>query len=269
MDPEPKILSHTVPLSTGIALRCSERPGDGGETALLLHGYSDSAASFDAILPWLPREWRLLLPDQRGHGDSERPAHGYEVADLAGDAAALLDAAGAGAVTVVGHSMGSFVALALALAEPAQVKRLVLVGASARGATAAVQEMAREVASLSDPVPEAFVRAFQESCLHRPIPARALEAAIAASRKLPARLWRALCDGFLAFDVRDQLSRIACPTLVLWGAHDAIFGRDEQETLVTALPAATLRVYEESGHAPTWEEPERFARDVAEFVAAT
>jgi non-heme chloroperoxidase len=269
MHPEPKTLSHTVRLSTGVALRCSERAGDGGTTVLLLHGYSDSVRSFDPILPWLPRGWRLLVPDQRGHGDSERPADGYEVADLASDVAALLDAAVAGGVTVVGHSMGSFVALALALAEPTRVKRLVLVGASARGGTAAVEELAREVASLSDPVPEAFVRAFQEGCLHRPIPAAILEQAISASRTLPARQWRALCDGFLRFDVRHRLARIVCPTLVVWGAHDAIFGRDEQDALLAGLPAATLRVYEGSGHAPNWEEPERFARDLAAFVAAT
>jgi pimeloyl-ACP methyl ester carboxylesterase len=267
MHPESKLLTHDVRLATGVTLRCTERPGEGAETVLLLHGFTDSAHSWDLVLPRLPAGWRLLAPDQRGHGDSERPADGYTVAQLVADANALLDAAGAGRATVVGHSMGSFVAQGLALAAPARVKRLVLVGGSPRGAMPGVRELLRDVAGLADPVPEDFVRAFQQSCLARPVPAPFFERTVAQSRKLPARAWRALCADFAGFDVRAELARIACPTLVVWGARDALFGREEQDALVAGLPAAALRVYEASGHAPNWEEPERFARDVADFAA--
>jgi pimeloyl-ACP methyl ester carboxylesterase len=267
MHPESKLLTHDVRLATGVTLRCTERPGEGAETVLLLHGFTDSAHSWDLVLPRLPAGWRLLAPDQRGHGESERPAHGYTVAQLVADAAALLDAADAGPVTVVGHSMGSFVAQGLALAAPARVKRLVLVGASPRGAMPGVRELMRDVAGLADPVPEDFVQAFQQSCLARPVPAPFFERTVAESRKLPARAWRALCADFAGFDVRAELARIACPVLVVWGARDALFGREEQDALVAGLPAAALRVYEASAHAPNWEEPERFARDVADFVA--
>jgi pimeloyl-ACP methyl ester carboxylesterase len=116
-------------------------------------------------------------------------------------------------------------------------------------------------------VPDAFVRSFQESCLYRPVPPAFLEQVLRESAKLPARVWRAVYDGFRGFDVRDRLHRIACPTLLLWGAHDAVFGRAEQETLLAGLPEATLRVYEDSGHAPNWEEPQRFALDATAFVA--
>ena len=95
----PGMHSRRVPLRTGPTLRVSERAGSGG-TLLLLHGYSDSGRSFEPVVPWLPADWRVLAPDQRGHGDSDRPEGGYAVADLAADAAALLDEAGVASATV-------------------------------------------------------------------------------------------------------------------------------------------------------------------------
>jgi non-heme chloroperoxidase len=264
MTTEAKLLSHRVRLRTGVTLRCLERPG-AGETVLLLHGYSDSARSHEPLLPFLPPDWRVLAPDQRGHGDSERPAAGYAMADLAADAAALLDAASAaGPVTVVGHSMGSFVAQQLAVAHPERVARLVLVGSGPRADAAALPELVREVHALRDPVPEEFVRAFQASALHRPLPDADFARVIAESCKLPARVWQALLDGIFAYELAGA---VGCPTLLVWGAHDAMFGRAGQDALLRAIPGARLVVYAGSGHCPNWEEPARFGRDLAAFVA--
>ncbi len=258
-----KIHEHRVRLRTGVDLRCSERPGD-GETVLLLHGYSDSGRSFEPLLPSLPPDWRVLAPDQRGHGDSERPAGGYAMSDLAADAAALLDAVGAtGAVTMVGHSMGSFVAQRLALAHPERVARLVLVGSGPRLDLSTLSPLLDEIRALRDPVPAAFVRAFQSSALHRPLPAAVFERAVAESCKLPARVWHALLDGLLAHELDGVIAR---PTLLVWGARDGMFGRAGQDELLRVIPGSTLLVYEDAGHSPNWEEPERFAHDLAAFV---
>jgi pimeloyl-ACP methyl ester carboxylesterase len=259
--------SRRVPLRTGPTLRVSERAGSGG-TLLLLHGYSDSGRSFEPVVPWLPADWRVLAPDQRGHGDSDRPEGGYAMAELAADAAALLDEAGVASATVVGHSMGSLVAQQLVLDHPRRVARLVLIGGAPRMDPAVVALLESDVRALGDPVPEAFVRGFQVSTIRQPVPGARLEQAIAESRKLPARVWRALLDGFAHFDVTACLGEVACPTLLVWGAHDAYFGRADQERLLAGIPGARLRVYEEAGHATHWEEPARFAHDLAAFVAA-
>jgi non-heme chloroperoxidase len=89
---------------------------------------------------------------------------------------------------------------------------------------------------------------------------------IAESCKLPARVWQALLDGIFAYELTGA---VGCPTLLVWGAHDAMFGRAGQDALLRAIPGARLVVYEGSGHCPNWEEPERFARELAAFVAAT
>lgn len=263
------LLSHSARLRTGVTLRFAERPG-AGETVLLLHGYGDSGRSFEPLVPLLPPDWRLLAPDQRGHGDSERPAAGYAIETLAADAAALLDAAGAaGPVTVLGHSMGSFVAQILASGWPERVGRVVLVGSAPRVDRETMRELEAGIRALTDPVPEAFVRDFQTSAVHLPVPAPVFEQAVAESLKMPARVWQALLDGILAHDARPHLDAIRCPTLLVFGARDALFDRAGQDELLGGIAGAELVLYEDSGHCPSWEEPERFARELAAFVART
>ena len=80
------------------------------------------------MLPHLPRALRAIAPTQRGHGGTGRPAQGYTPADFAADAVALLDALGMERAIVVGHSMGSQIALRLALDHPGRVHGLVLIG---------------------------------------------------------------------------------------------------------------------------------------------
>ena len=84
---------------------------------------------------------------------------------------------------------------------------------------------------------------------------------------MPARVWRALAQELAGYDVRAELPRIAAPTHVVWGDADNFFGPVEQEALRKGIPGATFSVYAGAGHSPHWEEPERFARELASFVA--
>jgi non-heme chloroperoxidase len=111
----------------------------GGHPVLLLHGYSDSSYSFSRILPHLPATWFVIVPDQRGHGDSGRPEHGYEVEDFAFDAAGLLDELNIEGADVVGHSFGSLVAQRMAALFPGKVRSFALIGAISRIDTAEIQ----------------------------------------------------------------------------------------------------------------------------------
>jgi non-heme chloroperoxidase len=254
-------------LAGGPTLHCLRRGGR-GERVLLLHGYGDSGHAWSTVLPHLPARWQVAAPDQRGHGGSERPDAGYTVASLATDAAKLLDALGWERATVVGHSMGGFVAQQLAVDRPERVARLVLVGTTPRCAGPAVDELMAEIAALSDDGLRDFVAAFQAATVARPLPPAFFAALVEQSCRVPVRVWRALAPELAAFDARSALSRIAAPAHVVWGDADAFFGRDEQETLLAALPRATFTVYRGAGHSPHWEDPERFARDLAAFVSA-
>jgi non-heme chloroperoxidase len=190
--------------------------------------------------------------------------------DLAADVVAFMDATGIARATVVGHSMGSFVAQQVALAAPARVERLVLVGSgTAPRKIVGIGELKAAVDAFPDPegaAPVQFAREFQESTVYRPVPAAFMDSAVAASRKLPARVWRALMDGMLATDVATGLGAHRIPTLLLWGERDAYLPRSEQDALLRLIPGARLVAYAGTGHTPHWERPADFARDLVGFV---
>jgi pimeloyl-ACP methyl ester carboxylesterase len=124
------------------------------------------------------------------------------------------------------------------------------------------------VAALPDPVPIDFAREFQASTVYAPLPADFFDGIVAESRKLPARLWREVFDGLLAFDDRADLGRIVAPTLIVWGEHDGLFSREDQRRLAAAIPGAQMRMYAEAGHCPNWEIPHQLAADLDAFIPA-
>ena len=253
-----------VTLPSGVELEVAE--GGQGPAVLLLHGLTDSWRSFEPILPLLPEDLHIVVPSQRGHGDSAKPRGGYSAEQLAADAAALLELLEVERATVVGHSMGSVVAQTLAAAQPERVERLVLIGSATRFDTPDLRELARAVADLRDPVPTEFARDFQVSTIHRPIPAGLLATFIHESLKAPAHVWQLGLAGVLDFRSDSLLGRLSMPTLIVWGDHDGIGVRSEQERLREGIGRSTLRVFEDTGHALHWERPERFVDELLAFL---
>jgi lipase len=100
---------------------------DPQSTVLAIHGVTASHLAWRPVAERLPASARLVAPDLRGRGDSAELPGPYGMAAHAADCAAVLDAIGAADAVVVGHSMGGFVALAMADAHPRRVRRLVLV----------------------------------------------------------------------------------------------------------------------------------------------
>src|SRR5919202_257834 len=237
-----------------------------GVPLVLLHGLSDSGPSFEPLLAHLPPSIRALAVTLRGHGDAPKPAGGYGVEQLAADVVRVLDDAGVEGAVVAGHSMGSIVATRLALDAPERVAGLVLMGAKPTYDDRALDDLYSLFAGLEDPVDPAFVREFQESTLARPVPPGLLDAVVAESLKLPARVWHALIGPTLCADHSAELGRIAAPALVAWGDRDEIALRADQDALVEAIPGARLVVYEGGGHAFHWEDPAAFAGDLVAFV---
>jgi non-heme chloroperoxidase len=258
-------------LASGLRLPYVEHGDPAGIPVVLLHGVTDSWRSFEPVLPHLPRSLRAIAVTQRGHGDADRPAAGYRFRDLAGDVAALLDALAIPRAVVVGHSMGAAVAQRFALDHPERVRGLVLAGSFASLAQhAGVREMCEATAQLADPVDPAFARDFQVSTLAQPVPDAFLEMVVGESLKLPARVWQSLFGAFAdaANDHSGELKNVAAPTLLVWGDRDAYCSRADQDALLAAIAGSRLAVYAGAGHALHWEEPARFARDVAGFVAS-
>ncbi|MGH9005951.1 MAG: alpha/beta fold hydrolase, partial [Acidimicrobiia bacterium] len=121
------------------------------------------------------------------------------------------------------------------------------------------------VSTLDDPIDRSVAVEFQESTLAQPVPAAFLDMVVGESLKVPARVWRDAFEGLLEIDHADRLASIAVPTLILWGDQDAFCPRTDQDALLEAIPDARLTVYAGAGHALHWEEPERYAVDVAAY----
>jgi pimeloyl-ACP methyl ester carboxylesterase len=253
-------------LITGVRLRYAEQGDPSGQPIILLHGLTDSWFSFSRVLPALAANYHIYALDLRGHGDSDRPAQGYKMSDFAADVVAFMDMLELPSVTLVGHSMGSFIAQQVALAAPRRVARLALLGSATNARTKDLLEFQQAVDTLDDPVPTEFAREFQVSTIYRPVPDNFLNQVVAESLKLPAYVWRAALAGCLAVDSTADLGQIQAPALLLRGDQDTVFSRAAQDSLAAGLERAILRVYPETGHAIHWERPEQVVDDLKEFM---
>lgn len=109
----------------------------------------------------------------------------------------------------------------------------------------------------------AFVLEFQRSTLAHPVPQAFLDTVVRESLKVPARVWRATFADFLKADFSTELNTIKPPTFILWGDRDEYFPRVDQMALQAAIPRSRFVVYSGGGHAFHWEDPARFASDLA------
>ena len=100
----------------------------------------------------------------------------------------------------------------------------------------------------------------------QPVAADYMDAIVANSARMPARVWKAYLEGLLEAEVPTEGGTIAVPTLILWGDQDGFCPRSDQDALLAAIPEARLRTYRGVGHCPHWEQPERVAAEVAAFA---
>jgi pimeloyl-ACP methyl ester carboxylesterase len=122
------LIQRLVPVETGVTLNVVERPGE-GTPFICLHGVWDWWRYWRPLVPAGPGSFAgrpLVMLDLRGHGDSSKPESGYTRADYAADVVALINAAGYERVTLVGHSLGSMMALLVASQMPERIDSLVL-----------------------------------------------------------------------------------------------------------------------------------------------
>jgi non-heme chloroperoxidase len=257
-------------LSTGVRMEYVEHGPVDGLPVVFLHGVTDSWRSFEEVLPLLPPSIHAFAVSARGHGNSSRPDSGYHFSDMAQDLRAFMDAVGLQKAVVVGHSMGASVAQRFVVDYPDRVSGLVLMGAFASlFHDPALTEFYRSaIAPLEDPIDASFARDWQLSTLAQSTAPGHVDAVVAETLKVPARVWHAAFEGFLSTpDFAGELTRVAVPTLIVWGDKDTYTMRDSQERLRATIPGAQLVVYKGAGHGFHWEDPARFGADLGAFLS--
>jgi non-heme chloroperoxidase len=255
----------TVELPTGVTVKYIEEGPRNAPPLILLHGLTDSSRSWSMTVPHLAESYHVLVLDQRGHGDSESPQCCYAIPDFAGDVVAFMDTLKIPRATLAGHSMGSFIAEYLAVDSPERVDKLILVGAAASGVGNETLDWVLEsVEQFTDPIDPKFIAEWTSN--PNPVDEEFLKHVKPETAKVPPHVWRGATLGLMVEDHGHLLPRIKAPVLIIWGDQDSIFKSKDEETLRKGLPSAEFRVYEGIGHNVQWEQPERVAKDIAEFM---
>jgi 2-succinyl-6-hydroxy-2,4-cyclohexadiene-1-carboxylate synthase len=234
-------------------------------TLVLLHGFTHTGASWDPVRSELGERYRGLAPDIRGHGS----ASAREPVTLA---AVMEDTAASapGRFTLAGYSMGGRLALHLALAHPARVERLVLIGASPGIADRHERDARRRAdGRLADEIERSTIEESAARWEATPVlagqPAAVLEAVRADRlRSTPAGLARALRGlgtGALP-SLWERLRELAMPVVLVVGGRDEKF-RAIAEQMATLIPGAGTEVVPGAGHAVHLEAPRRVAEVIA------
>ncbi|MFD1148956.1 alpha/beta fold hydrolase [Saccharothrix hoggarensis] len=252
----------------GVRLSVRESGPVDAPAVVLVHGWAQSGEV------WSPDPTsRSYAPDLRGHGASEITEGGYrDSASWAADLKAVLDHVGRPAV-LVGWSYGGLVITDYLRAHgTAGVSGLVLVGAITElgrgrpgGATGRLVE-ATLAPSLSED-PGVAVPALAEFCRDQApgLPGELVQRLLGTALRVPPRVRR---DMFRRdVDSAAVLRAVDKPTLVVHGTADEVVDPAAGEYAAALIPGADLRRYDRTAHAPFLEQPERFAADLAGFVA--
>lgn len=254
----------------GVRIRCYE--GGSGPPLLLLHGFGGAAWNFSELVPFLPGR-RLIVPDLPGHGGSA-PLPATSLAGFADVLASLLD----GPTDVVGHSMGGVVGLRLAERHPSLVRSLVLAAAAGIWSSTRVAEVAITLTGVVKPARIAGRRVDRVAASRRlrrlvfggvevSNPDLLSERAVHGFLRGPTMHSDAFSSGLAlaADDPRQDLDRVRCPVLVLWGARDRLVPVVDGFEYARRLHAP-LRLIADCGHLLIGERPDVCARAVLEFT---
>ena len=256
-------------LQNGIRLAYVEAGDPNGEPLLLLHGFTDSSRSFLPMVPHLAR-YRLLIPDQRGHGASDAPECCYGSSQFAYDARLFLDALGVKRAAVVGHSLGSMVAISLAADQPDRVSKIVLIGSTALVPVKRGDWLYDNVAAMTGPLDSRsqFARDWHPANQPTPVDPVFANAVNDELLRIPLHVWRGVLRELSYVPVGRHSTDIKAPVLILSGGKDPIFSAEHHRSLLAVFPHAEAHVFAELGHNPNWEQPEAVASAIDLFLKA-
>lgn len=238
-----------------------------GAPLLYLHG-EDDLGGWEPALGLLARDFTVFRPDHPGFNRSGDGPAADSVLDMAFSYLDLLDHLGLDRVSLVGVSLGGWLAAQLAVLAGDRVTALVLAGAAGIRADVPTPDIftldPAEVAALTYHRPGLRAAAVDQAGKLQDEPERFQR--YLRNRMACAHLgWNPyLHDPKLP----GRLHRIVAPVLVVWGARDRLLPPGYAHQWVAALPAALLRIVDDTGHLPSAEQPDVFAAMVAEFLSA-
>jgi len=258
-----------------------------GPVLVLLHGMAGSSATWLRVMPALARRFTVVAPDLLGHGASAKPTGEYSVSAHANVVRDLLAALGHDRATLVGQSFGGGVAMQLAYQFPTRCERLVLVSSGGLGPEVGILLRGLSLPGSEHLLPLVCTPALRDAAIRlagwfagaglRVAPAVEeiwrgwASLADADARRAFFRTLRSVIDaGGQSVDATDRLYLAAhVPTLIVWGARDTIIPISHARTAHDAIAGSRLVVFDDVGHFPHCDDPERFVETLVDFVDTT
>ena len=251
--------------------------GDGGAVVFIGGGQSTHKL-WGSQVAALAGEFRAVTFDWRGTGASDKPRGGYTIDAAATDVAALMDGLGIASATLVGHGLGSHLALLTADARPQAVNGLFLAAAAPwmtgerDGQIGGLPEefllFVTSQQGRSVPYPETCFELGDKGMFHKPqspgINQWALEQALA----WPQYVLESYAGSLRRIDHRERLPRLSCPAVIAQGRHDRKQRYEGAIYLANVMPSARLLTFEDSAHMPMVEETDRFNAALLDFARA-
>jgi len=258
-----------------------------GPVIVLIHGITHSSATWDPLIALLSTRFTVIAPDLLGHGSSAKPVSDYSLGEYATSVRDLLVVLGHSRVTLVGHSLGGGVAMQFVHQFPEMCERMVLVASGGLG---------RELSPLLR-LPTLPGSEWLLALLCTPRLTSTLDGASRALGRVGVRggvdlreVWR----GYLSLLDRDArnaflrtvrglvdlggqrasaLNRLYLaenlPTLIVWGAKDALIPVEHARAAHAVLVGSRLEIFDDSGHFPHLDSFSRFADVLVDFMHAT
>ena len=247
------------------------RESGSGHPLLLLHANPGDSRDFDAVIPALAKQFRVIAPDWPGYGKSvfHQSTENPVATDFRDILAAFIEALDLPELTLIGNSLGGNAAAWYAATHPERVHSVVLV--SPGGFTphnAVTRSFCRWQGSRFAMPPSWFARVYLRK---RTATTRAMLERAAGEQSTPEAMainravWRSFADP--AHDLRPIAGKIRCPSLLMFGRGDPVIpawvdGRSARRV----MPGAAYRMMP-CGHAPFAEIPERFLEEALGFLA--
>ena len=239
-----------------------------GEPLLLLHGLGSNGRSWEYQLEPFAQQFRVIVPDVRGHGRSAKPAGPYSVTQFAADIFALLDQLQVDQFHLVGLSMGGMIGFQMAVEQPERFKSMTIVNSGPelvpRGLKENWQILQRRLitrfVSMQKIGEIIGGRLFPE-----PHQAMYKEQFIEQMGANDPQAYKAATNALLGWSVSSKLDRIQCPILVLSADMDYT-PVTTKEAYVRQLPTARLQIIQNSRHATPVDQPDAFNTAVLDFL---
>jgi 3-oxoadipate enol-lactonase len=262
-----------MPYATSNGTRIYWDQSNGGDPGLLIMGLGYTHEMWHRTRPLLSQHYRTIAFDNRGVGESDVPAGPYSIAQMADDAAAVMDAAEVDRARVFGISMGGMIAQEFALAHPNRVRSLIL-GCTACGgknSVRAAQNVLDIILARATMTPEEGAQAIVPFIYDAATPRERIEEDLAIRRRTyPTTAgYLGQVQAILAWTSFDRLKDIQAPTLVIHGETDELVPPENGRILAKHIHGSRLVMLPHASHIFSTDQPEASHREILAFLSAT